>query len=148
MRSVSFTVIAVAVPTLACDQALARRITLSGTHGKQEVKAACGKFYHEDSGGYGCATNCHGGMGTDCAVGCQNNGKCYGQVPLRGRSSPTLGGILHPPLAGVKSSGGNAPPKTHRHPVNVGAANPPTKVKTPIATGKGGGMNQSGGHRH
>ncbi|MGH6678571.1 MAG: hypothetical protein ACREDL_06475 [Bradyrhizobium sp.] len=45
------------------------------------------------------------------------------------RPPRTLGGILHPPSAGNKYSGGT-PPKGHRSPVRFGGFKPPSGVKT------------------
>src|SRR6185437_4353965 len=105
-KSPLVTMIATAVLTIACNQAYARPITLSGIHTKDDLKAACGKDYVDNADGYGCTKKCRGGY---CGVNCTSPDKCKGAVPLRGRPSNTLGGILHAPSAGIKSSNRNAP---------------------------------------
>jgi hypothetical protein len=152
-KSVFVTMIATAMLTLACDQTFARVVHLSGTHGKDELKAACGSHYNEDPSGYGCSTNCHGGAGKQGTVGCTNNGKCTGEVPLRGRPSGALGAILHAPSSGLKSSEGNAPSKGRRRPVNASVLKPPSGVKknggnTPPTTIMRSDEHHSGGGRH
>jgi hypothetical protein len=127
-KSMFVTVIATATLIFACDQAFARLVHLSGTHSKDELKAACGSHYNEDAGGYGCSTNCHGGTGNQCTVGCTNNGKCNGEVPLRGRPLGTLGAILHAPSSRLKSSEGNAISKGRRHTVNASVLKPPSGI--------------------
>jgi len=130
-KFVFLSIIAIAALALACAQAFARSVRISGTHSASEIKGACDKAggtFTQDSGGYGCTTNCTASYG--CTVGCTNKGKCTGDVPLRGRPSGTLGGILHPPVAGIKSSGDNPPSKAHRRPVNIDTAKPPSGVKT------------------
>jgi hypothetical protein len=75
------------------------------------------------------------------------NGKCFSVPAIKGNTpgkGAILGGIRLPPGTVHPTSGGNG--NATRHPVNVDAPNRPTKIKTPIASGKGGGMNQSGGH--
>jgi hypothetical protein len=48
------------------------------------LKAICEKMggpFSQDSSGYGCGTDCHGGKGTDCVVFCPTNAKrCTAQV--------------------------------------------------------------------
>jgi hypothetical protein len=75
------------------------------------------------------------------------HGRCWATIVKGGApgSGGRIGGVTIPPGTVQSISGGSD--KTTRHPVNVGAPSKPTKVKTPIATGKGGGMNQ-GGRRH
>jgi hypothetical protein len=117
MRSIAIFIVAAGALAFASNQAFARLVSISGTHGKSEIRSACGKaggVYSEDPGGYGCTTNCSGGQ---CTVGCKNNGKCNGSVPGRTQPSHTLNGILRAPSAGVKATGGNASPKgQHRSP--------------------------------
>jgi hypothetical protein len=49
-----------------------------------ELKATCEKVggsFSNDSGGYGCGTDCRGGKGTDCTVFCPGSAKrCTAQV--------------------------------------------------------------------
>ena len=61
---------------------LARDITLR-KHTADEIKSACdqaGGRFSQDTKGYGCGTNCHGGRGTDCTVFCPNGERCVVQV--------------------------------------------------------------------
>ncbi len=61
---------------------LARDITLHKTS-VEEMKAACDKAsgrFSQDPSGYGCATNCKGGIGSDCIVTCKPDKGCIAQV--------------------------------------------------------------------
>jgi hypothetical protein len=61
---------------------LARDITLHKTS-VAELQSACEKAggrFSQDKGGYGCATNCKGGAGSDCIVTCKADSKCVAQV--------------------------------------------------------------------
>lgn len=52
-------------------------------HTPDELKAICAKAggkFSQDSGGYGCGTDCRGGAGTDCTVFCKPDQKCVAQV--------------------------------------------------------------------
>jgi hypothetical protein len=60
----------------------ARDITLHKISG-EEMKAACEKAggrFSQDPSGYGCATNCKGGAGSDCIVTCKADKGCTAQV--------------------------------------------------------------------
>ncbi len=49
----------------------------------EELKGACekaGGSFSQDKGGYGCATNCNGGVGSDCIVTCKADKGCVAQV--------------------------------------------------------------------
>jgi hypothetical protein len=54
-----------------------------GKHTAADLEAICtkagGKF-SQGSGGYGCGTDCHGGVGTACSVYCPTGEKCVAQV--------------------------------------------------------------------
>jgi hypothetical protein len=76
------------------DMAMAAKIVpISGKHSKDEIKKTCDKAggeFGEDSGGYGCTTQCT--TKESCHVACSNNGKCKGQVPARVQTrSPVMG---------------------------------------------------------
>ena len=105
-------------------------VTLSGTYSRGQVKKDCdaaGGAYI-DSGGAGYA--CFSQSGNGNVVDCNNRGKCTGSIPRQSHPPHTIGEILRPPSAGIKSSGGNAPPKGHHHPVKVSGFKPPSGVKT------------------
>lgn len=113
---------------LTISPALAyRRIALGGSYSRGTVKTDCagaGGDYYSTGGHYGCV-NVNNGNAVDCV-----KGKCTGVVPRRIAPSHSLGGILHAPSAGIKSSGGKPPPHGHRPPVKVGGYKPPSRIKT------------------
>jgi hypothetical protein len=94
-----------------------------------------------------------GGGHTGCNI-CTSNGKCTDyDCTKKGCKLVNIfkvkpGSIRTGGATTVKGGSGERNGKTIHHPVNVGVTNPPTEVKTPIAVGKGGGMNQSGRHNH
>jgi hypothetical protein len=117
--------------------------------GIDKVIGACKRTAgcHYDSDGAGEGTGC---SPSTCFI-CHNS-KCISVIKgnTKGR---TLGGIRLPAgsvqsVSAGKSDGGKAKPT--RHPVNIGVAKQPTKIKSdPVASaGKHGGMNQGGGHHH
>jgi hypothetical protein len=62
--------------------ALAGDVTLAKTSADQ-LKDACAKAggkFSQDTKGYGCGTDCHGGPSTDCVVYCPVDQKCTAQV--------------------------------------------------------------------
>jgi hypothetical protein len=64
-----------------------------------EMKGACEKAggrFSQDPGGYGCSTNCTGGIGSDCIVTCKPDGKCIAQV-IGGRRPHTVAEALTKP---------------------------------------------------
>jgi hypothetical protein len=73
-------------------------------------------------------------------VSCDKNSKCNVTI-VTIKANPVK---IRTPITETK-----APPssKPTPHPVRVGIHNPPHSVNTPIAVGKGGGMNQNGSHR-
>lgn len=94
--------------------------TLKGRFSVSTVELDCvnasGTFFNTPHGGYGCAT----GQGT---VTCTNKGKCQGtctNCAARRLSKGGIKGILHGGNAGAKATRGSNPPKSRRHPVNVG----------------------------
>jgi hypothetical protein len=84
-------VLASARPALAIDTTLAKASV-------DEVKAVCEKVggrFSQDSKGYGCGTNCHGGPGTSCIVNCREGERCVAQM-TRGRRPHSLESALVP----------------------------------------------------
>ena len=60
----------------------ARDVSL-GKHTAEEVKSICEKVggrISQDATGHYCSTDCHGGPGTDCVVGCKTGQPCVAQV--------------------------------------------------------------------
>ena len=115
------------------------------------VGGLCGNCKGQ-SGGYSC-TNPNN-PGGETVVQCTSGGKCTGYIPRKGNPPHTIGGILHPPSGGVKSSGGNQPPNGHPHPVKVRSFRPPSGVKTtggnsgpPAPIMRTAGHHSGGGHR-
>ena len=52
-------------------------------HTAEEIKTVCEKVggkFSQDPTGYDCGTDCHGGPGTDCVVGCKMDQPCFAQV--------------------------------------------------------------------
>ncbi len=72
--------------------AFAETRSISGTHGKNEIKSTCadsGGSFYSNLDGYGCVKqNCDGKNGT-CTVGCDSSGNCLGQTPARRLSGKT-----------------------------------------------------------
>jgi hypothetical protein len=77
------TVALVLIGTLGLSgPSLARDLYL-GKHTPDELKTVCAKAggrFSQDSGGYGCGTDCHGSPGTDCTVYCKAGKRCVAQV--------------------------------------------------------------------
>jgi|SRR5262245_29048392 hypothetical protein len=67
----------------------------------EELKRACDKaggVFSQDTGGYGCGTDCQGKSGTDCVVACKNNDKnCFAQVPGRARPANLPDALVRSP---------------------------------------------------
>lgn len=72
-------VIAMAL-TLSATSSFATKVSISGTHGKTEIKSTCkrigGTYYSKSTGDYGCISKEHG-----TSVKCGADGKCTGSVP-------------------------------------------------------------------
>ncbi len=117
--------------------AFATRVSISGTVSRSQLKkdcdsvgGACGNC-NGTKGGYSCVNIGPGGTGQ--TVTCTAGGKCtgvYRQGPHQGVPTHTIGGILHAPSAGIKSSGNNAPPQGHRPPVKMTGFSPSSGIKT------------------
>ena len=93
MRSLSVAFTLIAAIGLSVGSSLANEVALH-KHTAEEVKDACnkagGSFSQDPGGMYGCGTDCHGGPGTDCTVGCTKDQTCTGQVIGRGRPTNLL----------------------------------------------------------
>jgi hypothetical protein len=111
--------VAIIVPALfvaaivVSTNASARQInTLGGTHTRGQVKKDCdangGAYIDFGKNGY----SCYSQSGNGNVVDCNNRRKCTGSIPRQSKPPHTIGGILHPPSAGIKSSGGNSAPVT------------------------------------
>jgi len=93
-----FVVIIIALATLGflAGVASAGKVSISGTHSREEIKATCdsvGGEYLEGRDIYGCWNGC-GDVKAGCSVNCKD-GKCEGQCPKCGRREgrlPVLGG--------------------------------------------------------
>lgn len=117
----------VAVAVLVSTGAFAKRVSISGTWSRSQIKKDCdsvgGSYVDDGKNGYSCVS-----LGTD--VTCTNRGKCTGWVPHQRNPPRTIGGILHPP-SGVKTTGGDAPwTGGDHHPVKINGFKPPSGVKT------------------
>jgi hypothetical protein len=70
-----------------------------GKHTAADLEAICtkagGKF-SQASGGYGCGTDCHGGVGTACSVYCPTGEKCVAQVMGARRPRHVLDALTGP----------------------------------------------------
>jgi len=76
----------------------ARDVSL-GKHTAEEVKNVCEKVggrFSQDATGHYCSTDCHGGPGTDCVVGCKIAEPCVAQV-IGSRRPTNLGNALQAP---------------------------------------------------
>ena len=76
----------------------ARDVSL-GKHSAEEIKGVCEKVggkFSQDATGHYCGTNCHGGPGTDCTVGCKTGQTCIAQV-IGSRRPTTLVNALEAP---------------------------------------------------
>jgi len=63
----------------------------------EQIKSACEKVggkFSQDSNGYGCGTNCHGGTGTACIVFCTADAGCTAQVSGGGRTPHSVESAL------------------------------------------------------
>ena len=97
MRSLTIPFVLVGTFGLAISS-FARDVSV-GKHNAEEVKSVCEKVggkFSQDTTGYYCGTNCHGGPGTDCVVGCKTGQACIAQV-IGGRRPTTLVNSLTAP---------------------------------------------------
>ena len=100
MRILIRLTMAAIMATALSDSAAARQISISGTHGREEIKSTCassGGNYYSNLDGYGCIKNNCDGEGKLCSVNCQNGGTCTGSVPkIIGVPAPrSIDGILN-----------------------------------------------------
>jgi hypothetical protein len=97
MRSLAIALILIGVFGLSVSS-FARDVSI-GKHSAEEVKSVCDKVggkFSQDATGHYCGTNCHGGPGTDCVVGCKTGQTCIAQV-IGGRRPTTLVNALEGP---------------------------------------------------
>jgi hypothetical protein len=97
MRSLAIALILIGVLGLNVSS-FARDVSI-GKHSAEEVKSVCDKVggkFSQDATGHYCGTNCHGGPGTDCVVGCKTGESCIAQV-IGSRRPTTLVNALEAP---------------------------------------------------
>ena len=97
MRSLAIALILIGVLGLNVSS-FARDVSI-GKHSAEEVKSVCDKVggkFSQDATGHYCGTNCHGGPGTDCIVGCKTGESCIVQV-IGSRRPTTLVNALEAP---------------------------------------------------
>ncbi len=73
-------------------------------HTAEEIKTICEKVggkFSQDAAGYDCGTNCRGGPGTDCVVGCKTDQPCVAQV-IGSRRPTNLLNALQVPAHGTR----------------------------------------------
>ena len=72
--------LALTLPTAVC---LAKSVSISGTHGRNEIQGKClkqGGFYYANGKGKGATYGCLNGK-KDTSIVCNSQGKCTGEVP-------------------------------------------------------------------
>lgn len=92
MRNLS---VALLLTVLCASPSLAGEVNLH-KHSVDELKSACektGGSFSQDSGGYGCGTDCKGAAGTDCTVFCDTKQNCTAQV-IGGRRPRSIADAL------------------------------------------------------
>jgi len=71
-----------------------------GKHAAEEVENVCNKVggkFSKDATGHYCGTDCHGGPGTDCVVGCKTGQPCFAQVIGSRRPTNLVNALQAPP---------------------------------------------------
>ena len=94
MRSLAVPVMLIGIFGLSVSS-FARDVSI-GKHTAEEVKSVCDKVggkFSQDATGHYCGTNCRGGPGTDCVVGCKTGQPCFAQV-IGSRRPTTLANAL------------------------------------------------------
>lgn len=151
--------IAVIVPALFAAAILVstgayatHKVTISGIVSRGQVKKDCDAAgglcagCNAKSGGYTCLV-----VQTGAGVDCTSKGKCTGYVPRKIHPTHTIGGILHAPSGGIKSSGATVMAKPKRHPVKVTHFKPPSEVERsrfkPASITRSESGHSGGGHR-
>ena len=97
MRNLAVSLILIGILGLSVSS-FARDVSI-GKHTAEEVKSVCDKVggkFSQDATGHYCGTNCHGGPGTDCTVGCKAGQTCIAQV-IGSRRPTTLVNALEAP---------------------------------------------------
>jgi hypothetical protein len=77
---------------------LANEVSLQ-KHTAEEIKTVCEKVggkFSQDAAGYDCGTDCHGGPGTDCVVGCKTDQPCFAQVIGSKRPTTVINALQAP----------------------------------------------------
>jgi hypothetical protein len=101
VRTLTVAFILIGAISLSVSSSLAKEIALRAT--AKELKNVCdeagGSFSQDPGGMYGCGTDCHGGPGTDCTVGCTKDQTCTGQVPGSGSPTNLLNALRPAPAA-------------------------------------------------
>jgi len=98
MRSSAVPLILVGVFALN-GSSFAREVSI-GKHTTEEVKNVCDKVggkFSQDATGHYCGTDCHGGPGTDCVVGCKTGQACIAQVIGSRRPTTLVNALKAPP---------------------------------------------------
>jgi hypothetical protein len=93
MRSLVALVAILGCFVLFTDPAVARRVTIGGTHSSGEIKAKCAAVngvFTSGSAGYGCTNDSNGFT----SVSCDAKGRCHGWVPGRKVPKGGLTGVL------------------------------------------------------
>ena len=144
-----------AVVLLSTTAAAYHKVSIGGSVGRGQLLKDCNAVgglcggCKATTGTYSCTNT--GNPGGETIVTCTSGGKCTGYVPRQSKPPHTIGGILHPP-SGIKSSGGETPPRSRHRPVNISAFRPPLRIKmtggnnTPVTIGRHE-AHHSGGHR-
>ena len=102
MRSLAVAVILIGIFGLSVSP-FARDASV-GKRTPEEVKSVCDKVggkFSQDATGHYCGTNCRGGPGTDCYVGCKTAQPCFAQV-IGSRRPTTLLNALQEPTRGAR----------------------------------------------
>ena len=97
MRNLAVSLILIGILGLSVSS-FARDVSI-GKRTAEEVKSVCDKVggkFSQDATGHYCGTNCHGGPGTDCTVGCKTGQTCIAQV-IGSRRPTTLVNALEAP---------------------------------------------------
>jgi hypothetical protein len=133
--------------------ALARKVSIGGTHSPGDIKKACdsaGGVYEgaDNKGNYGCAN-----LDKGTYVNCNSDGKCSGTVPSRTVPRGSIVDKLHGGKP-VTASGGSGTTHKPRPPVGsvaVGTRKPARNSepsKSSASVNAAGTKQQAGAHKH
>jgi len=101
VRKFSLSLVVMGSLAVGLGSASAAEVTL-GKFTPEQIKSACDKVggkFSQDAQGYDCGTDCHGGAGTDCIVGCRGGDRCVAQVTGARRPRDILSALKAPPGA-------------------------------------------------